>query len=725
MNGKVTFILGIHNHQPVGNFDHVIEDAYRRAYLPFMEVMKDYPGIPFSLHNSGILWDWFSAKHPEYIEMVAEMVSAGQVELMSAGYYEPILTVIPEKDRQGQLSMMSDFIRRRFGAKPRGCWLTERIWDPHLPDTLARAGLEYVVVDDSHFKSTGFCSEEMRGMFFTEENGSFIRVFPIDKKLRYLIPFHAPEEVIAYLRQIAEKDRLGGSVAVLADDGEKFGLWTGTHNLCYVENWLRRFCDLLLAGRDWLEVKTFSPVVDSVPPLGIVYLPTASYSEMMEWALPLRAQRAYHEAKDILAGSGRIAEPAEAVKGGLWRNFLVKYEESNWMHKRMLGVSFMLEEYARGAGRDAAFREAMSHLYQAQCNCAYWHGLFGGLYLPHLRSAVFHHLIEAQNLVGRNRPGGSGGVEYRICDIDGDGTEEVLVSTPLIRAFFRKRGAVLRELDSLEPAFNVTDTLTRREEFYHGELSKLAAAGGRTEGAVSIHDIAGVKEEGLEKRLFYDRFPRASLVDHFLPPGAAIGTLATGVFEELGDFAAGSWDLETNAREGEVVFGFGRTGIVIQEDGPRKVTIEKRIAVGDSSPSLDVRYGITPAGGRLKARFAVESVFSMLAGNAPDRYFRFPDRDVAERHLASSGEEPDVASVSIVDEWLDLSVNLEMEPAPHFWRFPVETVSNSDSGFERVYQGSAVAAVWDLDLDEGGTAGLRIVIRLGRAKTGGRSVPDK
>ncbi len=723
MAGKVTFILGIHNHQPVGNFDHVIEDAYRRAYLPFIEVMKDYPGIPFSLHNSGILWDWFSAKHPEYIETVATMVSAGRVELMSAGYYEPILTVIPERDRQGQLSMMGDFLRERFGKTPRGCWLTERIWDPNLPDTLARAGLEYVVVDDSHFKSAGFRSEEMKGSFFTEDNGSFIRVFPIDRKLRYLIPFHQPGEVIEYLRRIAAMDTAGGNVAVLADDGEKFGLWTGTYNLCYVENWLRRFCDLLMENRDWLEVRTFSPVVDSTPPLGIVYLPTASYSEMMEWALPLRAQRSYHEAKDILSASGRFEEPAEAVRGGLWRNFLVKYEESNWMHKRMLGVSSMVGEFVRSAG-EAAGAKAFSHLYQAQCNCAYWHGLFGGLYLPHLRSAVFHHLIEAENAVAGDRRGR--GVEYATRDIDGDGTEETAVSTPSIRAFFKKRGAVLRELDSLDPAFNVTDTLTRREEFYHGELLKLAERGaGRGCEAVSIHDMACAKEEGLEKSLFYDRLPRASLVDHFLADGTGIGALAGGLFEDMGDFSAGHWDLETRVGKGKVVLEFSRGGIVSQPGGPVKVSVMKSITVEDSTPSLDVRYTIIPSGGRLKARFAVESVFSMLAGNAPDRYFLFPGREVAERHLASSGEEAGVSSVSMVDEWLDLSVTMEFEPAALFWRFPVETVSNSDSGFERVYQGSAVVPVRDLDLDDGEPAAFGIVIRLGRAKIGRKERPRK
>ena len=75
MKKKVRFVLGLHNHQPVGNFDHVIEDAYVRAYLPFIEVMKDYPDISFAVHNSGILWDWLEKKHPAYLDIIASMVS--------------------------------------------------------------------------------------------------------------------------------------------------------------------------------------------------------------------------------------------------------------------------------------------------------------------------------------------------------------------------------------------------------------------------------------------------------------------------------------------------------------------------------------------------------------------------------------------------------------------------------------------------------------------------
>jgi alpha-amylase len=690
MPGKVTFILGIHNHQPVGNFDHVIEEAYERAYLPFIEVMKDYPDIPFALHCSGILWDWFAEKHPEYTETVAAMAAAGQVEIMSGGYYEPILTVIPERDRQGQLAMMKEFIMGRFGSAPRGCWLTERIWDPHLPDTLSKAGLEYVIVDDSHFKSTGFTARQMRGFFLSEENGRYINVFPIDKTLRYLVPFHEPHEVIAHLRAISEEPGIERKIAVLADDGEKFGLWTGTYDLVYTRQWLRRFCDELMKNSDWLSVSTFSKVIDETPPSGIVYLPTASYSEMMEWALPLRAQETYQDAKGILEGSGRFPDAAEVVRGGLWRNFLVKYEEANWMHKRMLRASALLAGSAPGDAK------ATSHLYQAQCNCAYWHGLFGGLYLPHLRSAIFKHVLETEATL--DIPA------LERTDIDGDGIEEVIFSSPKMQAFFKAKGGVLRELDDMRTRFNLTDTLTRREEIYHKDLADIGKHQSNGDEAVSIHNLATAKEKGLEKKLLYDRWPKASLSDRFMPPGTTLDAFASGAYTELGDFVDGTYDIET---EGDTVIVMTRNGSVDSE----RTRVEKRITLDGEDTSIKVEYTVTGGGSGLSCLFAVENVFSFLAGDAPDRYFEIPGRKIAGgKNLASRGVEEDVDRLRMVDEWLDLSLTIELTPGTAIWRYPIETVSNSDSGFERVYQGSALVAVRKLDLgpDETETFALRV-----------------
>jgi hypothetical protein len=709
--GKVTLVLGLHNHQPVGNFDHVFEEAYSKAYLPFIEVLDSFPHIPFVLHNSGVLWNWLVEHHPEYMKLLRSMSGRGQIEIMSGGYYEPILSVIPERDRQGQLRMMRDFLTAGFDSQPRGCWLTERIWEPHLPLTLSRAGLEYVVVDDAHFKSTGFSTEEMRGFFLSEEDGAYIRIFPIDKKLRYLIPFAAPEEAIRYLRSIADEPGEESKIVVLADDGEKFGLWPGTHKRCYEEGWLARMCGLLAECGDWLNLSTFSGVIDAHGPIGIVYLPTASYSEMMEWALPLEAGERYSRAVELLSAAGSIQDPKEMVRGGFWRNFLVKYEESNCMHKRMIAVSENLER----AGKKS--EKALDHLYQAQCNCAYWHGLFGGLYLPHLRSAVFTHLIEAENAAAT---AAERTLDHEVRDIDGDGVDELIVSGRHLQAFFKARGGSLRELDIRSPAFNVTDTLTRRREIYHKDIAGFGNPSlGEPGGAVSIHDITAAKENGLERFLRYDDRNRESLLDHFIGADTTLDAFAGSSYRELGDFLRAIYRMEIGRSGKSPLFVFERRGRIETEAGKSvAVDLVKGISMPQSAPRLDVEYTVRPIDGSLDCRFAVESVFSLLAGDAPDRYFEFPGRSIGDRRLASMGEEKEARRLSLVDEWLGIEIGLEFEPAALVWRYPIETVSNSESGFERVYQGSVVAAVWPLLVKRGKEA--RFSIRLSVERRSGR-----
>ena len=136
----VRLILALHNHQPVGNFDGVFEAAYRDSYLPFLEVLEGYPEIPFVLHTSGPLVEWLVDHRPEYIERVRALVEAGRVEILGGGFYEPILTMIPHRDRVGQIRDFAAYLREVFGAPVRGMWMPERVWEQHLVSALAEGG---------------------------------------------------------------------------------------------------------------------------------------------------------------------------------------------------------------------------------------------------------------------------------------------------------------------------------------------------------------------------------------------------------------------------------------------------------------------------------------------------------------------------------------------------------------------------------------------------------
>ena len=201
---KEDLIIAIHNHQPVGNFDFVAEDAYQKAYLPLVEAVREAPWFRMALHFTGPLLEWLVREHPEYIETLRNMAASGQLEMLGGGFYEPILALLPDEDKHGQIRKLAGFVEKSFGTAPRGMWLAERVWEPHLPKAIAGAGVEYVVVDDFHFKMTGLRDKELCGYFLTEEQGHMLKVFPGSEKLRYLLPFKEPEAVIEHLRALPD-----------------------------------------------------------------------------------------------------------------------------------------------------------------------------------------------------------------------------------------------------------------------------------------------------------------------------------------------------------------------------------------------------------------------------------------------------------------------------------------------------------------------------------------
>ena len=116
-NAPVRIAIAIHNHQPVGNFDSVFQDAVQRAYRPFVELLSRHPGVRLSMHWSGPLLEWLESHDRPLLDALGALVSRGQVELLSGAFYEPILAVIPPWDQQGQLERMAAYQKSRFGVR--------------------------------------------------------------------------------------------------------------------------------------------------------------------------------------------------------------------------------------------------------------------------------------------------------------------------------------------------------------------------------------------------------------------------------------------------------------------------------------------------------------------------------------------------------------------------------------------------------------------------------
>ena len=701
---RIYLAFGVHNHQPVGNFDLVFDTACRKCYFPYLQLLADNPQFRSSIHFSGVLLDWILDHHPHIAEVIKTLVDRNQVELLTGAHYEPILSAIPDRDKIGQILKYSGVLRERFGVRPRGMWLAERVWEPHLAAPIAKAGVEYTVLDDTHFKYSGLAEDQLYGHYVTEEEGHTLSLLPISRRLRYLIPFARPSETIDYLQQVAEQHP--HAVVVYADDGEKFGIWPETHELVWEKGWLKSFVAELDKHTDWLTVIPLGEALRRLPPLGQVYLPTASYAEMSEWALPAPAGRDFEDFLEKLHTSGDEERYGIFARGGFWRNFLVKYPESNQMHKRMLSISEKIDRWAkRTIPENPALQAAYDHLWQAQCNCAYWHGVFGGLYLPHLRAAVWQHLIAADRQVNEALAEKSSYASARKSDLDTDGRDEVLFATDRMFLCIKPAaGGSVVEYDVFDKGINLIDGLSRREETYHRRLAGAVykpAGEKAAEGTVSIHDRFTAKEQNLERYINYDWYRRASFLDHFFGDSADIDGFAQNRYPEQGDFVNQAYAAEVESSGKVIRAALRRRGGVWIGPDHIPVEVEKIFRAEAGSPLLTISYRVTNLGDKPFAiRFGVEFCAALQSDQRPGTMMRFDHGEDGSR-LDAMGTRISHRRWEVVDKQTDLLIAVETDRPAEWWYFPLYTVSLSEDGFERSYQCTIACAVWPLSLAPG------------------------
>ncbi len=673
MNKKVYFSMVFHCHQPVGNFGFVLEKAYQKAYLPLLDSLLNHPNVKAALHFSGILFDEYENTHPEMFEKIKLLLKRGQIEMLTGGYYEPILVSIADRDKISQIKMMNRYLKQTLNVKAKGLWCAERVWEPYLPKPLSLAGVEYTLIDDNIFKRTGLSSEEIRGYFVTEEQGHMLKVLPIDHDLRYAIPEGKPEDVIEILQR---DSKVTNPLFLFGDDGEKFGFWPNTFEKVWEEGWMEKLFTLLEKNKDWICLVTPSEYMRMFPPLGRVYLPVGSYFEMGIWAYPLKKRERYENFKEVLGGEDFLREFGI---GGMWKSFLAKYSEADRLHKRVLYLSEKIQKMV-----SSKKAEAMRMLFKAQCNCAYWHGVFGGIYLPHLRHALHKSLIKAEKKAYEEFYPEGVFKEIEKVDINLDLANEVLVNTPHLQMIFSpKYGGSLTDLIYKEGEINLGNTLMRRKEAYH------------------LYVKDNPKAKNMVKYLGEDAHPRYSFIDHFISPYVTMQEFKDGNFVQKGSFIGKPYDVFTSEKDENVVVTLSRQSTI----GNVPCELEKTFLISEDEPSFKVQLWLS------KKDEVEEDIIYALETNLFFLSFKYPeskiivetqpDEDyVLKEELSLEEEGTHVGLKTLTLQSNEYKMDIHLSSPASLWHYPIYTVSRSEEGFEKVYQQTAFVLLFDIPKDE-------------------------
>ena len=688
----INLILGNHNHQPVGNFDFVFESTYQKAYKPFLDMLEKYKDIKFNFHYTGSLLSWIEKNHSEHIEKLKNLAKEKRIEIQSGGFYEPIMPSIPDKDKDIQIKKLNNYIKDKFKVKAKGAWIAERVWEPTLVKNLAKNGIKYIMIDDSQFLTTGIDTKNIYGYFITDNENYKLNIFPISQELRYLIPFREVEKSIEYLKSIATEE--GDRVVVLHDDGEKYGDWPGTQKWVYEDKWLENFFEALSKEKDIIKTTTYSEYIKKYPPVSKIYIPNGSYEEMLTWVLPAKVQDEFHLKLEELKKSNENEIITRFMRGGFWRNYFSKYSESNRMNKRMIYASNIFEEFDKSKNNNKDKETALDYLLQGQCNCPYWHGTFGGLYLNNLRHATYSNLIKSTSISEKNIYGENYFIKKNI-DFDMDGRDEVIISSEKETLIFHSLSGSLIEWDlKKENQINLIDTLKRREEAYHISAMRNTNNDNQNEGHVSIHEIAKKVDEKISKYLVFDKNEKVFGVDHFLNKMPSAEEFQLLQYEENANFFESFYQIiEDKIDKDFAKVIFKRKGKI----NGKEINLIKKYIVNSKGGFLLEATFENKSGEEIEFVYALENNITLLAGGEKDRYYMGEDKRISE-NLSETGEWTGKIFAMTDEAYIKIKILIEAEEETTFLYMPNYTISDAVDKLEMNYQNSTIVCLKKINL---------------------------
>ncbi len=699
-----------HFHQPVDNFDFVIEDCYKKSYEPLIDNIFQFEDIKITLHFSGNLLEWFLNHKPEFVEKIKIMAKRGQIEIIGGGYYEPIFAIIPYRDKIFQMRKLSDLIKKEFGLDVKGAWLSERVWEPDYPSFLNDVGLKYVIVDDNHFRSTGITEEETLYSYITEDEGKTLRIFSINEELRYLTPWKPTYLSIDYLKKMIDEN--GDRIALLISDAEKMGVWGTTHQICYVEGQGHKdgdngkpFIPALfeqIRSNSWIKSITLTEYMQKFPAKSLIYLPTASYDKMEEWVLPTEIRKNFKKIRKALLEDEEKREIYQFLKGGFWRYFLVKYPESNNMHKKMIYIRKKListeEKLLKVKNEQLVslilkkINKAWDEIYKAQCNDCYWHGLFGGVYLQFLRFSVYTHLINTEKIIDEIstliNPKLKSYIYITPTDFIKDSRTEYLIESDLFNIYINPNDAgTIFELDFKPKSYNLLNTLTRWPEAYH-DSKKLES-----------------------KEVLVDRFRRSLLRIRFLHDDVTLEQLQADQYYDFGDFVDEKYRVTSNEKEGKIaIIEMERIGSIKDPDTDDRnpVRITKDIHVEDNEIEVIIRINFNEIPGKEKMLNRIVNKLNVAVDipfffNGDTTKFKWESKQVdLGDDLKTELLEPFQyigSHFKAYDETYDLNFEFEIltkNDSIKINKFPIIAYAFTDEGYKEIYQGINVTPVLKL-----------------------------
>jgi hypothetical protein len=440
MSGKLSVILGYHDHLPTGAKDDEFEEIYSSRLKPFVTILNDNPGVPAALHLSGPLLERLKQKKPEFFLLIGDLVARKQVELLGGGFYEPLLPLLPLADKIGQIELLTTYIRQHFGKKPQGCYLPFGAWEQSLAGVLSSCGMAYTFLGEDQFRASGIEGGEIYAPWITEDQGKLVTVFPVMGSINSRSSGAEIPDLIngrnsgGGIRDRAEHTQTGLPFAPEGGLVTFFPRFSGNS----AETAIGSFFEKLAGGmaEKKLEMSLPGKFLKTAGPLSRAYFPSSADSGFMSQL-----------------DDGRKFSCLQP------RRFLMSYSEANNLYSKMYFTHTLINQLRGDKARKKTARE---ELWKAQGADAFCRTTGRDIACSMVRKYAYKSLISAERIT---REKGNFAPSLLTFDFDLDGEVEYLFQDKNVNCYIKTEGASIFEFDYLPRGWNYMDTFSPYRSF--------------------------------------------------------------------------------------------------------------------------------------------------------------------------------------------------------------------------------------------------------------------
>ena len=402
---KLNLIFGIAYNLPIAWEEKEIEYWYQTTLLPFAKVLYRVENIRVTLYIPGHLLAWLNDRHAEYIQVLRELATAKRIELLGGGYYDPIFSLLPQRDIIEQIEYTSAEISRLFKKRPYGMWINGLDWQLSHISAFSKCDVRYSFLCDIDMIKQSRADTIPPAPVNTEYEGNVLTIFPLHGKIFDAWRDKRHHQILDTLATIhsAPTTQNRRIVALIDDSSRHMG-----HK--YIEKWFA----LLKKAERWIETVCPNDLFKVNIPLARYYF----YS---------RRQCGIELLSDNYSQRARLYAKMQFTRA-------IAHQIRGDKQRKQLAINLVL---------------------QSQNHFGYRQDTLPINHLEQLKKS-YQFLIEAERIAHQQR---SLPQAIRAFDIDYDGLDEYIFQSKQITAVTHRRGGALVELSYLRTLWALLDTI--------------------------------------------------------------------------------------------------------------------------------------------------------------------------------------------------------------------------------------------------------------------------